>query len=658
MKYLLVIVLLWSAVALGQYKTSCTDTIEITTLPYTMGSSDTCYCLLSGTTSSSADNGINFNGKDRILLTTKDGAASTLSFAVGGADAKYGFLMDGVTYATIKGINITAGGGVLSDDNDSGNACIKITGSTNNCLFYDLGFYPDGLDGRGVNQIVDAGYNSYNLRFSNCVGYQWSNKFTRRDYYMASIMKFEFSKIAEYPDYHLQIDSCDFERSIHVAVAVTGSQVPQDSGALVYMFDNEFHQDGRNDLYTTYTDNSAQSLGDNFALSFIGLRRRSEIYRNTIYGDSTAAGYGGMGMLIQGAHGWPNLPVKFYENDMVLRSGDHIALSRLKQATQGFYLRALDGFNGNQNLWVYNNNIQIYVDTSQATTSIGEIAEGIRVLVTDVDHDIIIANNHVSVNRNDSALGTGSGVTGSEVIATGLTVAQATDLGDRLRVFGNYFGAPIPLRYGSNREADLGANATFLNADTFAAYADIDTTIWFETVGSYLGHSIGNIHQDCIWAGYADPTKVVFSGGSSVDSLGKSVEWWQTVKLLCLGSNGQPIAAAPIYYGNAYHEGLLGYSDLQGWLNAAVKVRYDHQDYIVGDGYNPGDSVFNPFDFTGYTPDGLDSAATSMTITQTVFVDTLVFATTGSAPASGEYRMVRKKIFPGTEVDIIGPPVQ
>lgn len=663
MKYLACFIIALTATALGQYKTSCTDTIEITTLPYTMGYSDTCYCLLAGVTSSSGDNGINFGGKDRLLLTTKDGAGATLSFVLGGGDSKYGLLMDGVTYATVKGFAIIAGSGGLDDDADSGNACIRITGSTNNCLFRGVNLYPDGLDGKGVNQIVDAGYNSYNLRFTNGTAYQYSNKFTRRDYYMASLMKFELSKIVESPDYHIQIDSFTFERSIHVAVAITGSQVPSDSGALVNIFDNEFHQQGRNDLYTTFTDNATQSLGDNFALSFIGVRRGSQIHNNAFYGDVVADHYGGSAILVQGAHGWPDAPVEIYDNTAVLHSGRHIALSALKQATQFIYARSLDNLNSNQNLHVYNNDVQIFVDTSQATTSTGRVAEGIRVLVDTMSHGIVIANNHITINRADSADGLGNGTGESEVIASAVTIAMQDNnpFENPLLVYGNYWGSPkTPLRYGTNRESSYGANDTFIREDTIVSYEDKDSTIWFETNGSYVGHSTNNVHQDCKFLGGANPYDIVFAGGSAVDSLGKSVEHWQTVRLLCLGSDGVPIPHALVYYANAYREGLAGVTNYYGWFERRFKIRYDYQDYLTGDTYNPGDSLMNPFEFSAYTIGLDDSASTTMTVSQSVHTDTLVFANTlGTPTVSGTYILTKKTYYnPTTAIGEVGPPVQ
>lgn len=666
MKRIIALILVLAATAAGQ---SYPDTITITSadLPYTVAQNNVCIRIAPSIGQSfrinSNTNGIIVTNRINVLIVgvytgavTYDQRA-TLNFAAAGGDAQYGISINSSNGVVIKDLNIYAGMGALDDDNDSGNTCVRITGSARNVEWRNCGIYPDGLDGKGISQTVDASYNSYNLRTTGCDFYQYSNKFTRRDYYMASLIKGELSKIVEYPDYHWQIDSCNFTRSIHVAVAITGSQVPTDSGALVYVFDNEFHQDGTNLRYTTFTDNATQSLGDNFAMSFIGLRRRSEIHNNRIYGDVTASGYGGMGILIQGAHGWPDRPVQFYDNTMVLRSGRHIALSALKQSTQGFYIRALDGINGNQNLWVFRNNIKIYVDTAQATTSTGRIAEGIRVLVSTPDHDIIISDNHVSVNRSDSAAGLGNGTGESEVIANGITIAQATDLGDRVRVMNNYFGAPIPIRYGSNRESSLGANNTFLFADTFAAYRDCDTTIWFETNGSYVGHSINNVHQDCVWLGYANPYDIVFAGGSSVDSLGKSVEHWQTVNIYCKGSNGQPMPQAAVHYANAFREGILGYSDLTGWLQVAVKVRYDHHDYVTGDGYNPGDSVFNPFVIHGISG-ATYSDTTTLSITPTVYTDTLTFAVAGTATPTGDYVMRRKKLNPATDAILIGPPAE
>lgn len=669
MKYLACFIIALSVTAFGQ---PYPDTITITSadLPYTIPNNFTAYriapTVLQLFRINSNTNGIIVNGKHDIeifgVYAGGGNGFATLNFAAGGGDGQYGILLASSYNVTIKNLNIYAAMGTLDDDNDSGNVCIRITGSTYNVLMQYGGLYPDGLDGKGINQTVDAGYNSYNLHFQYMTLYQYSNKFTRRDYYMASLMKFEFSKIIESPDYHVKIDNCIFSRSIHVAVAVAGSQVPVDSGALVQIFSNSFNMQGRNDLYTTFTDNSTQSLGDNFALSFIGLRRGSQIYGNTVQGDQSNLHYGGSGFLIQGAHGWPDDPIEFYDNTMVLRSGRHIALSALKQATQGFYIRSLDNVNSNQNLHVYNNDVKIFVDTSQATTSTGRVAEGIRVLVDTASFGIVIANNHITINRADSAAGLGNGTGESEVIASALTIAKqdGNPHENSILVYGNYFGSPkTPLRYGSNRESSYGANDTYLREDTIVSYEDKDSTIWFETNGSYVGHSTNNAHQDCKFLGGANPYDIVFAGGSEVDSLGKSVEHWQTVRLLCLGSDGVPLAGLPVYYANAYREGLAGYTNYFGWFERRFRVRYDFQDYLTGDTYNPGDSLMNPFEFSAYTVDLSDSASTTMTVTQTVHTDTLVFANTLGTPAvTGTYLMLRRiEHNPTTEIEIVGPPV-
>jgi hypothetical protein len=187
----------------------------------------------------------------------------------------------------------------------------------------------------------------------------------------------------------------------------------------------------------------------------------------------------------------------------------------------------------------------------------------------------------------------------------------------------------------------------------------MDTTFWFETLGTYIDHSTNNIHQDCVFLGYASPSDIVFAGGSDLDSLGKSLEHWQTVNLLCLGSNGQPVPLAGIWYGNAHNEGFAGNSDIDGWFRKAFKVRYDHQDYVLTDGINPGDSTFNPFIFTAYTFLGDDTATTTISLSPTVYTDTLIFDnTTGVIPPSGTKIIIRKlNNDPSDDIEIIGPPI-
>lgn len=622
---------IWS-IALAQYKMQCLDTIEITSIPYSLPYDDTCYCLTG--TLSSATNGINLNGKDRILISSVGATRQLLIFAAGGSDQRYGISQGSSDWVYLNNIHVIAGLGTLNDDSDSGNNCFRSTGG-HHLLIENCRFDADGLDGRCFDQVVSA--SSYAFNFIDNTFNTYSNKFTRRDYYMAALMKFEFGKVLD-SSYHALIQGNTFERAIHVAIAMTGSQVAGDSGALVYIFDNTMHGQGRNDRYTTFTDASAQSLGDNFGISVIGLMRGSEIYSNWIYGDDVPLHYGISGMLLQGCHGWPDSPVQVYDNHMVLRSGRHIALSALKQSTQGFYVRALDNILANQNLWIYSNDIQIYVDTSQSSTSTGRVAEGARILMDDLSHDIIFANNHISINDEDSANGGGNGSGESEMFVSAITIAQESAVpAGELSIYGNYFGSiKAPVRFGSNRESILSANNIFMHNDTIVQYRDMDTTFWFETGGTFLGHATGNIHQDCTFLGYANPADIVFASGASVDSLGKSLAQYQTVHLVCLGSDGQPLAAVGVFASDAYDNRFLGYSNSLGIVDGILKLRYDHHDYITSDSYNPGDSLFNPYTFTAYTFGGTDTAIVVATITASNYTDTLQFDNiAGEAPTVG-----------------------
>lgn len=683
--YIAAILLLLMPVCLFGQDYPDTITIFSVDLPYTLPANNTAYRitgLTGGATPfqiSSSDNGILCSGRTNVMIFGEylgaiSGPRATLNFAVGGADAKYGIQVSNSDSVIIKDLKIRAGSAAsgLDDDLDSGNVCIRETGQTHKVHVRNCELITDGLDGKCAYNSVDVHLDTYNWSFVGCDFSTLSNKFTRRDYYMGSLIVMEFSAQVEVPDYSIIIDSNVFSRAIYTPIAITGSSVPNDSGALVKERWNTFHLQGRNDRYTTFTDDNTHSLGDNFASTYIGLRRGSEIAYNTIIADNLALHYGGSGFLIQGAHGWPNEPVVFHDNWMTLRSGRHIALSMLKQSGQGFYVRPLlhrdtlriDGVldtitfsNANQNLLVYRNKIQIYVDSSQATSSTGRTAEGIRVLVDTMSNNIVIANNHISINRSDSAAGLGNGSGEAEIITSGITIAQQDGVPfGELQIFENYFGdwGKSAVRYGSNRESSYGANNTYLLRDTLALYANKDTTFWFETLGSYIGHSTNNLHQDCVFLGYADPSEIVFANASAADSLGKSVEQWRTINIVCLDSDGDPVNSAAVYYANIHDEAFFANSDLSGLASRPLKIRYDHQDYI-SDSYNPGDSLFNPFTFTGIH--GTDTVTTTLNVTASAFTDTLVFPTSVPPLVRGQKLLLRRgPLNPLEESQEILPP--
>lgn len=632
----LLLTLLLPALALAQYKTSCQDTIALTTADTLLPYSDTCYSCGTLTWSNS---GINTNNKDRILIT-----GGTLAFANGGGDNRRGIFVNSSDYVYLNGITIYAGNLALDDDADSNNVCLKIASSHH--LWADgCTFVTDGLDGRCVDLVVDA--SSYAHDFDDCEFQSISTKFSRRDDYLGANVRLNYYKELD-SSYHVTIRNCNVVNAIHTAIAIAGYQSP-DSGALCYIYNNTAHMNARNDRYTTYTGSSTQSLGNPFFVTLDGVLHGSQFYDNYVASGTTANCYGGDGFLVQGAHGWATDPIEFYRNRMHLHHGAHVATDPETQASLGYYIRKYSGgdHSFNENVHIYDDTILISVDTATATKHTGRYAEGIRVGVDSSSHDIIIANEYVDVTA----------ATAGTYYTSALTFHQDPGLDADITIANNYFGSyKTPIWLGGER-IGIPANDAFIRANRIASHADLDSTVYFHPSSTYRSHSIGNVFQDNIYEEYADPNDIIFSTGSlgDIDSLGKSVEQWQTVELLCLGADGNPIPLVAVWAQDQYDEQFLGYSNFQGYINKAVKIKYDHNDYITTDGYNPGDSTFSPFYFRAYTFGGLDTTYDTLAVAWNAYRDTLVFSNTNTvAPPGGKYTLFLKR--KSSDAAILVPP--
>jgi len=131
------------------HRVSCQDTIEITSLPYTVALNDTCYCMGSSSLTVSSGNGVSFNNRHDVLLTSKGATTDTII----------------VAQRQVSGVSI--GGG--SDSIHVKNLTIRIDSTKDTSTCIDLGtltniwiencnLEPAGVNGRGVRNEANAYY--------------------------------------------------------------------------------------------------------------------------------------------------------------------------------------------------------------------------------------------------------------------------------------------------------------------------------------------------------------------------------------------------------------------------------------------------------------------------------------------------------------------
>lgn len=686
-KYIYLIIGLLPSLAFG-YSGNLTppDTVIVTNgmLPYTMSASNTAY-IITGNTLNSTTNGLYADAIHDVTITG-DWTGSPnhnviVNIASGGGDSYYGIRLERCYDVYIRGLALQ----INNNSNleaDSSNRLI-ILDRCDSIWIDQCNIVPSGLDSKGIwltnssrLKKIDITYCLPRPFFSENNG-TLSDWFTSRTAYGAAWLLVNHQSQTPLDtaigEYHLYVAHNEIDRSIHTAFAFIGRDVEFGSGnyggLLVYCDSNTITMAKRNDKYLAQEGetNSSHSAGDAFAITLDGVRGGSHFIGNTFQVSNEDSTYGGSGFLVQGAHGTADYPVVFQGNQFFLSEGETPAfISEIRASAMFFYPRrflqtgSASADSSYNKYCIFKENYGInYVDTSEATTHIGRVYEGVRFGANSIySETMVFQNNHFECGVRTDVAPTSPNGGATQIIGAALTYHQLDEV-TSTRMIGNYWGGYDMVWWLFGTRIEAPANNLLSYRDTLYQRADSDTTIYFYPWSqSTADHHINNQVWDATFLGYADPTKVVFSNCFSIDSLGKSIEFWQTLELLVLGSDGNPALLSGVRLTNSYEDRFLGHTDYQGWLRKPLKTRYEHFD-CVSDGYNPGDSLaFEPFTLTAYSFDGTDTAQIVMSLMEQR-IDTVQFTTViGSQPPPRTYLMLRKKINPADDAEWLGPPDQ
>lgn len=655
------------------------DTILVTSLPYTMTQSNTAY-RVRGLTINSTTNGLYGDAlHDVVIFGDYTGvnpeAKLRINIASGGGSGYYGVKLDRSHDVYLTDIaftvhNVSEGYGATNRA-DSANRII-ILDFCDSIWINDCQIIPSGIDAIGI-RAQNSG-RSKKLDITNCLFRQCSNWFTSRTSYDASLIQSVHQSQNELDtaagEYHWYIAHNTVERSIHSAFTFIGSDVPVEHsfiGLLVYCDSNTFTMAKKNDKYLAGEGdlNTASSAGDAVAVTTEGIMGGSHFNYNTINVSSEAGTYGGSGFLVQANHGTADYPIEYIGNRFTLSEGETPAFTDSDERASAwfFYIRrylggAYSDSTYNRHVHVMNNYGINYVDTATATTYIGRVYEGIRYGANSTLSDgMVIQNNYFNCGVRTDVAPTSPNGGATQIIGAPLVFHQDESAATKTLFRGNHWIGyqTVFQMYGSR--VDASANGLFSYQDTLEQRIASDSTIRWYVGSGYDNHDIDNRIIDPTFAGYATADQVSWGNCWTIDSLGKSVEFWATVNLLVLGSDSLPAAGAIVSYSNAYTENAVGTTNFQGRTSRQLKWRYEHYDCNEADGYAPGDSLsFNPFTFTAVSADLSDTASVVLDISVQP-TDTIWFAAAvGSPQPVGNRLMVVKRKTSIEAAELVGPP--
>lgn len=230
---------------------SLNATITITSLPYTVTTSNETY-ILAGTSLSSTTNGIIIGNGIHDVIIDFDG--DTLFFGTGGSQSLSGIQLGGSSY-TNYAYNITIKDGFIiqnSPDTAVSNIHNNLRGraiylsSCHDVVIDNILFVVKGRNCRvmyGSGQTGIGGYAlQYNIEIKNCISYDSLTSFTRRDYWdeQSTYAFEELNYTTPGMNYHYYIHNCS------TAVNYWGGVYFNGCSSFVRVEDNYIYTDARN----------------------------------------------------------------------------------------------------------------------------------------------------------------------------------------------------------------------------------------------------------------------------------------------------------------------------------------------------------------------------------------------------------------------------
>lgn len=559
---------LYSGVVKAAAPDSCQDTIEISSLPYTITQSDTCYAI-TGNLVSNADGIVFAVGTHNVRLVLAD---YTIEYGADGGSYESGIKTTGDVH------DIVVQGGTVFRDQGPTDAY----GSANRSFWIASGGYNVTLD--TVDLICDAhdgkcmyvweGAAAKNIVINGGTWTSNSEDFTSRHLYTGAVGYFGNPPDPDPGGYNYILNGVTITNGPCQGLAFNMSSV-------VWIHDCTLTVDGTN------TPPSSENA-NTYAILVKGPGPGSLIENNVIISGTSRGG--SRGILIEDADGDPD--------DWVIARNNHLYLWRGPSAENptglmfGIRVRSLDGHTC-EYVRVYGNTLYTLADTLTSTSHIGmtTVALGLKLF----NYGSGSPAHHIEAWDNTVyaiALTAGTEATAAEIVAYGtVDTSQFLFADNNLYASNRAFTlADVPNGRGCRnavfQNTTIGVIDGTMTDSTFVN--DFET--WHVGVSNLDANptATGNIGIDNQFAAGGDPTDVNFNPAPGPGDLRQM----RTVELYVAGNQGDslPLQNAACSLWNTYgHLIVTGTTDVNGKVSDLVSVLFDEE--------SGQDSTFNDFIF-------------------------------------------------------------
>jgi hypothetical protein len=303
-KYLLII-LLFACPVMAQYMGEFQDSIEITTLPYTISTSDTCY-YLSGDLVSDAD-GIFCNSADRFRLNFC-GYSIRVDTAGNGGD--WGIRLQGNDSFDI--VNGTVEIDPVLDTTASGSHALWGWTAPSNMYSNKMTYIAAGLNSQAV-RIIELSGDAYNILFDSCTITSNATAYTSRCAKQGDATQcLDTSKSLTGDQYHYKFRQCIITNTPQSGIMASGK---------VIIDTCNITGDARNDLYSYPSSNICEGTVQSYGIHAYNFHAGSRIVGCEIRAGQTYGGLDG-GVLFEGCQGATADTILAYDNWIVINRGE------------------------------------------------------------------------------------------------------------------------------------------------------------------------------------------------------------------------------------------------------------------------------------------------------------------------------------------------
>lgn len=560
--------LLLSGAVFAAAPDSCLDTIEISSLPYTITESDTCYCLTDSLVANG--NGIDFGSN--VQNTRLDLLGYNLEFGADGGSYEYGIRTNtGVHDVEIQGGLIYRQQGP-TEAYGSANRCIWIASSTWNVTVDTTDLIIDGHDGKCF--YVWEGYLAKNIVVNGGTWTSNSEDFTDRHLYTGAVGYFSNPSEPDPGGYNYELNGVSITNGPCQGLAFNLSSV-------AWIHNCTITVDGTN------TPPSSQNA-NTYAILCKGPGPGTLIENNLIISGTSRGG--SRGLLIEDADGDPDNWVIGRNNEFHVHRGP--GAENPDGLMFAMRARSIDGHTC-EYVKFYKNTVYSYADTLSSTPHIGQQTIGLA--MKEFNFGSGSPAHHIQCDSNTVyaiALSPGTAATAAEVVAYGTVDTTGGSFSHNKLYASNraFTLADAPNGIGCRdwvfKNNTIGPIDATMTDSTF--YNDFETWHVGVSNGDQDPDATGNVGIDNLFAAGADPADVNFNAAPGPGDLRQM----RTIELYVAGSQGDslPLENAACSLWNSYGDLVLtGTSDANGLVTNLVSVLFNEE--------SGQDSTFNDFVF-------------------------------------------------------------